>query len=95
MSESVEKATKGVPKDDGPWSRKFLTTVIGAGAIWLVCTVLLFFAVLNVNGAADSAVKLGLDAALWSSLSKTLLLIAVAGYGIINVAEKHVLTKNK
>lgn len=93
MSE-VEKKD-GKPKDDGLKSRKFLTAVIGCGVVWLAITAALFFSLFDVAGAAGVAEKLKLTAELWADTSETLLWIAVAGYGITNVAEKFVLTRNK
>jgi hypothetical protein len=89
---TVETAPKE-PQDDGFKSRKFLTAVIGAGAVFLVATMVLLLATLDVRGAADSVVKLGFGFDDWSGLMKTLLFIVVVGYGAVNLGEKWTLTR--
>lgn len=88
MSDTDQKQ----PQDDGFRSRKFVKAAVACGLAWGALTVFMGLA-LTFPMVTQAAQDLAFDGPLYVGAVKWLVGFAVVGYGVVNVAEKRVLTK--
>ena len=99
------------PQDDGKKSRKWLTAIVGSGAGFLTITSVFFIALADIGatcqlheatakmvcggGTADTALKLGFTADVWTYCALLFLSFSVGIYGGWNLVEKALLLRKE
>ncbi len=99
------------PQDDGKGSRKWLTAVVGSGAGFLVISGVFFIALADFGamcqldptgskmicggGTADTALKLGFTADVWTYCALLFLSFSTGVYGGWNLIEKALLLRKE